>query len=82
MGAPPFDTGAVQDTFDRALANEVAVTPVGAPGTVEGVAGADGADDGPVPRPLVAVTVNVYAVPLVRPFTVQVVVVPLGVVQV
>ena len=53
------------------LANEVAVTPTGAPGMVAGTIGADGADGGPVPTALVAVTVNVYEVPLVRPFTVQ-----------
>src|SRR5688572_24538798 len=35
-----------------------------------GVTGADAADAGPVPMALVAVTVNVYAVPLVRPVTV------------
>ncbi|MBK6602781.1 MAG: hypothetical protein IPG28_14835 [Betaproteobacteria bacterium] len=48
----------------------VAVTAVGAPGTVAGVTAADAADAGPVPTALVAVTVNVYAVPLVRPDTV------------
>jgi hypothetical protein len=36
-----------------------AVTPVGAPGTVIGVTLFDGADAGPVPAVLVAVTVNV-----------------------
>jgi hypothetical protein len=43
---------------------------VGAPGTVRGVTLLDGADaiDGPVA--LVAVTVNVYAVPFARPLTV------------
>ncbi|MBK7743707.1 MAG: hypothetical protein IPI40_08510 [Betaproteobacteria bacterium] len=48
----------------------VAVTAVGAPGTVAGVTAADAADAGPVPTALVAVTVNVYAVPLARPDTV------------
>jgi hypothetical protein len=52
----------------------VAVTAVGGVGKVAGVAGADAADAGPVPAPLVAVTVNVYGEPFVRPFTVQVVV--------
>ena len=33
----------------------------------------DGSEAGPVPTPLVAVTVNVYAWPLVRPLTVQLV---------
>jgi hypothetical protein len=38
-----------------------------------GVTGAEAADSGPVPTALVAVTVKVYGVPLVRPLTVQVV---------
>ena len=73
MVAPPLEAGAVQDTTDWVLANELAVTPVGAPGVVDGVAVADGAEAGPVPEPLVAVTVKVYPVPLVSPVTVQVV---------
>ena len=40
--------------------------------------GPDGADAGPVPRALVAVTVKVYAVPLVRPVTMADVAVPLA----
>jgi hypothetical protein len=52
-------TGAVQDTTDRALALDVAVTAVGAPGAVAGVAGAEAVEDGPVPTTLVALTVNV-----------------------
>ena len=82
IGAPPFEAGAVQDTTDWAFWWAMAVTPVGAPGMVDGVAATGGDDAGLVPTPLVAVTVNVYAVPLVRPVTVQVVVAPLGVVQV
>src|SRR5665213_272194 len=82
MGAPPLLAGAVHHTTDWALLLAVAVTPVGAPGKVDGVAGADGAEAGPVPMPLVAVTVNLYATPLVKPVTVQLVVVPLAVVQV
>jgi len=58
MAAPPLDTGAVQDTTDWVLANELAVTPVGAPGTVEGVA-VTGVEAGPTPTALVAVTVKV-----------------------
>ena len=73
MAAPPVETGAVQDTTDWALPLEDAVTPVGAPGTVAGMAGAEAADAGPVPAELVAVTVNVYDEPLVRPGTVQLV---------
>ena len=65
MAAPPSEAGGVHDTTEEASAPEVAVTPVGAPGTVTeatgnaGVAGAEGVDAGPVPTELVAVTVNV-----------------------
>ena len=51
-----------------------AVPMVGAPGTVAGTTAAEAADAGPVPAALVAVTVKVYEVPLVRPETVQLVV--------
>jgi len=51
----------------------VAVTAIGAPGTVLGVVAALASDSGEVPIALVAVTVKVYAVPLVRPVTVAVV---------
>ena len=43
---------------------------VGAPGTRAGVTGVDGSEDRLVPMEFVAVTVKVYAVPLVRPVTV------------
>jgi hypothetical protein len=49
----------------------VADTPVGAPGTVAGTAAAEAAEAAPVPAEFVAVTVNVYEVPFVRPETVQ-----------
>jgi hypothetical protein len=67
---PPFD-GAVQLTEADVFPAD-AVTPVGAAGAVgaEGVTGLEGADGGLVPIALVAVTVNVYAVPLVSPLTV------------
>ena len=71
MAAPPLLAGAVHDTTDWALAYEVPVTVVGAPGIVAGVAGAEAAEAAPVPAAFVAVTVNVYAVPLVSPLTVQ-----------
>jgi hypothetical protein len=44
---------------------------VGAPGTVDGVAAADAVEAAPVPDAFVAVTVNVYEVPFVRPVTVH-----------
>ncbi len=65
--------GAVHDTFDWVDSNEVAATPVGAPGTVDGVAEFDATEAALVPALFVAVTVNVYEVPFVRPSTVQVV---------
>ena len=49
----------------------VALTDVGAPGTVDGVAAAEAVDAAPVPLAFVAVTVNVYAVPFVRPVIVH-----------
>jgi hypothetical protein len=58
----------------------VALTAVGAPGVADGVTLFEAAEGAPVPMKLVAATVNVYAVPLVRPVTVAVVVVPLAVV--
>ena len=64
-----------------ALALPAVATPiVGAPGTVAGVTLFEAADGGPVPIALVAVTVNVYAVPLVRPVTVIGLEVPVAVI--
>ena len=71
IDAPPFEEGAVHDTTDWPLALDVADTPVGAPGTVDGVAAADAAEGPLVPTEFVAFTVNVYAVPLVSPVTTQ-----------
>jgi hypothetical protein len=48
----------------------VAITLVGGNGGPRGVTAADGAEVGPLPTPLVAVTVKVYAVPLLSPLTV------------
>ena len=56
--------GAVQLTLSEPLA-AVAATAVGAPGTVRGVTELDAAELLPVPSPLRAVTVKVYAVPFV-----------------
>jgi hypothetical protein len=72
MALPPSEPGAVHDTDTEPLP-AVPDTPVGAPGGPVGVTAVDGADGTPVPLVLVAVTVKVYAVPLVRPLTVQVV---------
>ena len=58
--APPLVVGAVQ-LIEAWVAELVATatTPVGAPATVAGVAGAEAAEAGPVPAPFVATTVNV-----------------------
>jgi hypothetical protein len=64
--------GAVKVTVALALP-AVAVPMVGAPGTVAddiGVTPFDAEEAAPVPTLLVAVTVNVYVVPLVNPVTV------------
>ena len=58
MGLPPFEAGGVKLTVACALP-AVAVTFVGAPGTVAGVTWLEGPDGAPVPMAFVAVTVNV-----------------------
>ena len=71
IGAPPLLAGAVNVTLACALPG-VAVPIVGAPAATTGAVGVtlfDGAEGAPVPALLVAVTVNVYAVPLVSPVT-------------
>jgi hypothetical protein len=78
---PPLLLGAVKATDALALP-AVAVPIVGAPGTVllaRGVTLFDALEAEPVPTPFVAVTVNVYAVPLVRLQTVIGLDVPLAV---
>ena len=74
IAEPPVEDGAVHDTTDCAFAFAVAETEVGAPGTVAGTTALEGTEATPVPAAFVAVTVNVYEVPLVRPVTVQLVV--------
>ena len=70
MAPPPVDAGAVQDTSDEALELEVAEAAVGAPG-VPTFSELEAAEAAPVPAELMAATVNVYVVPVVRPVTVQ-----------
>ena len=70
IALPPLDAGAVQVTTDDALATDPE-TPVGASGVVIGVTDADAVEAAEFPAALVAITVNVYAVPLVRPVNVQ-----------
>jgi len=71
IGAPPFEAGAVHEITDIEFAFDDAITFVGAPGAVAGVAAADAIDAVEVPEIFVAVTLNVYEVPLVRPATTQ-----------
>ena len=59
MAAPPSLTGAVQVKVTRDAPTLAMVIPVGAPGTVDGVAALDGAEALPGPMLLVAVTVKV-----------------------
>jgi hypothetical protein len=67
IAEPPSNNGAVNDTNADKYAG-AADTPVGASGvTIVGVTGFETLDALPVPAVLVAVTVNVYSVPLVRP---------------
>ena len=57
IGDPPFEAGGVKVTAACALP-AAATTSVGGPGTAAGVTLFDGADGGPVPTALVAVTVK------------------------
>jgi hypothetical protein len=66
----PLPVGAVQVRLTVPLLSAVPATVVGAPGTPSSVTPFDAADAAPVPIPLVAVTVNVYALPTVSPVTV------------
>lgn len=69
MAVPPF-VGAVQVTV-ALLIPRVALGFAGAEGRVAGVTAVDAAEGGDVPTPLVALTVKVYAVPLVSVVTLQ-----------
>lgn len=56
---PPFETGTDQETEEVVFRFELAFTPAGAPGTVDGVAAAEATDAAEMPLGFVAVTVNV-----------------------
>jgi hypothetical protein len=71
IAEPPMKAGATHVTTELALALLVALTPVGTPGTLTGVAGFDAPLGGPLPTTLNAKTVKVYVVPPIRPVTVQ-----------
>jgi len=69
IALPPLLPGAVKGML-AVVPDLVTVPIVGAPGTVVGVTLLLAELDDPVPTPLVATTVNVYAVPAVNPLTV------------
>ena len=70
IGEPPVFVGAVKLTVALPLLT-LALIPVGVPGAVAaGLTEDDALDAVPVATELVAVTVKVYAVPLVKPVTV------------
>jgi len=74
MALPPSEDGAVHDRLAWP-SPAVALSRIGAPGTVAGVA-VKAFEAGPVPTPLVAVTLNEWVVPLVKPAIVQLVAPP------
>ena len=63
---PPVVPGAVNATLAEALP-AVALTPVGAPGTVAGVTEEEAEDGTELPTEFVDTTVKVYGVPFVNP---------------
>jgi len=71
MGSPPVEDGAIHEITPP----EVAFTPVGEYGALAGVTAAETVEATPFPATLCATTLKVYAVPLVRPVTLQEVVV-------
>jgi hypothetical protein len=71
MGEPPVEFGAVHVTVTFPLAPTADVI-AGAPGTVIGVTEDETAEAALEPMALVALTVNVYAVPFINPATVHV----------
>jgi hypothetical protein len=68
IALPPFEPGADQLTVTCSSPG-IPDTEVGAPGSVNGVTAEEAEDAAPSPTALVAVTVKVYDVPLVRPET-------------
>jgi hypothetical protein len=68
-----LEEGADHDTVAEESPN-TPDTEVGAPGTVAGTTEVEAVDAEPAPALFMAVTVNVYEVPFVRPVTMQLVV--------
>ena len=70
IAVPPFGAGAVKVTV-ACVFPRVAVPIVGAPGTMLGTTPLEALEAAPVPTAFVAWTVKVYAVPFVKPVTVN-----------
>ena len=68
---PPLSVGADHETSTLSSPGVPAIL-LTAPGATRGVAGSDGNEYRPLPAALTAATLNVYAVPLMRPVTVWV----------
>jgi hypothetical protein len=68
IGELPFEMGGCQLRL-TVPSPGIALTFCGGPGTATGTTALDAADAGPEPTTLVAVTVNVYELPLVSPET-------------
>jgi hypothetical protein len=69
IALPPVELGALQfniTVWFEAVAERLS----GAEGTVRGVTALEAVDAEPVPAEFIALTLNVYAVPFVRPVTV------------
>jgi len=71
--APPVSAGAVHTTTELEFTFEPAITVVGTPGTVAGTTAAEAADNTEPPDTLIAITLNVYDDPFVKPVTTQLV---------
>jgi hypothetical protein len=71
--APPVLDGTDQETSTDPSPDD-ALTPEGAPGTVDGTISVEDSDASPIPAAVFARMTKVYAMPLVRPATTQLVV--------
>jgi hypothetical protein len=68
---PPSETGAAHETVTELPVAPTPLTELGAPGAPPGMTASDASEAAPAPTMLVAMTVNVYETPLVRPVTVH-----------
>jgi hypothetical protein len=77
MVAPPLFTILPVNCTEKGCPEMVSVYEVELTvGIVAGVTGSDATEEDPVPTELIALTVNVYGVPFVRPVTIPVVTLP------